>query len=277
MAAHDDTGAKSLLGHLLKLARQQSHYETQNEVAHAVGVERSAITRAEAGSVTAPVLGDILAQCGISGIARVAVEGVHRLARREDDRAAAAVVPWYEVEARAHTLRYWNPLAIPGLFETAEYAYEIYRAGGRSHERSMEDVAARMARQAILDREDAPTVVVVLWQHVLTHQIGTPLVMRNQLGRLLDVSERPGVVLQVLPASLGANMGLGGSLALASLSGEPDVLLTGGLLEDSVTNDAAQVRAATATFEVVRGDSASRAESRAMITEAMTTWESKDT
>jgi hypothetical protein len=179
-------------------------------------------------------------------------------------------------EARAHTLRYWNPLAVPGLFETEEYAYEIYRAGGRSHKRAMEDVAARMRRQAaVLDREDSPTVVVVLWQHVLTHQIGTPRVMRNQLARLLEVSERPGIVVQVLPASLGANMGFGGSLALASLSGEPDVLLTGGLLEDSVSTDLQQVRHATATFEVVRGDSASRAETRAMITEAMTTWESK--
>src|SRR5260221_10923865 len=109
MAAQEDT-ARNLLGHLLRLARQQSQYQTQNDVAHAVGVERSAITRAEAGSVTAHVLGDILAQCGITGIARVAIEGVHWLARREDDRAAAAVVPWYEVEARAHTLRYWNPL-----------------------------------------------------------------------------------------------------------------------------------------------------------------------
>lgn len=274
MTAHGDT-AKILLGHMLKLVRQQSDYETQNDVAHAIGIERSAITRAEAGSVTAHVLGDILTQCGITGIARVAIEGVHRLARREDDPATAAVTPWYEMEARAHALKYWQPLAIPGMFQTKEYAYEIYRAGGRTSERAKEEAAARMKRQEILDREDAPTVVVVLWQHVLTHQIGTPEVMQKQLRKLLDVSERPGVVVQVLPASLGANMGLGGGLALASLSGDPDVLLTGGLLEDSVSTDLHQVRKATTTFEVVRGDSASRAESRTLIMEAMTTWESK--
>lgn len=146
------------------------------------------------------------------------------------------------------------------------------QAGGRTSAR-WEDVAARMARQAILDREDAPTVVVALWQHVLNHLIGSPEIMRNQLAKLMEVSERPGVVIQVLPASLGANMGLGGSLALASLSGEPDVLLTGGLLEDSVTSGLQQVRQATATFEVVRGDSASRAESRTMITKAIRTWQ----
>jgi hypothetical protein len=201
--------------------------------------------------------------------------GIWRLARNAEDPARAAVAPWYETEARAFALKYWNPLAVPGLLETEDYAHAIYRGAGRSQERATEAAAARMQRQEILDREDAPTVVVVLWQHVLTHQIGSAQVMRDQLARLLLLSERPGVVVQVLPAALGANMGLGGSLALVSLSGEPDVLLTGGLLEDSVTTDPGQVRAATTTFEVVRGDSASRAESRAMITEAITTWESK--
>lgn len=276
MSAHGNTEAKSLLGGLLRQVRQESAFETQNDLARAVGVERSAVTRAEAGSLTAPVLAEILTQCQVTGIARTAIEGVHRLARREDDRAAASVIPWYEVEARAHTLRYWNPLVVPGLLQTPGYAYEIYRAYGRTHDRAKEDAAARIQRQAIMDREDAPTVVAVLWQHVLTHQIGTADVMREQMRKLLEVSERPGVVVQVLPTSLGANMGIGGSLALASLSGEPDVLLTGGLLEDSVSTDVSQVRHATTTFEVVRADSASRSESRAMIQEEMTTtWESK--
>jgi Domain of unknown function (DUF5753) len=273
---HPETNPAHLLAELLKAARQQEPERTQETLSARLGKERSTVAKAEQGRLPAwEVLDAWLAECEVHGLAEHALRGVWRLAKNAEDPRAAAVAPWYETEGRAFALKYWNPLAVPGLFETQDYAYAIYRGAGRTHEQATEAATARMARQAVLDREDAPTVVCLLWEHVLTHQIGTPQVMRGQLAKLLEVSERQGVVIQVLPSSLGANMGLGGSLALASLGGEPDVLLTGGLLEDSVTNDATQVRHATATFEVVRGDSASRAESRAMITEAITTWENR--
>jgi hypothetical protein len=50
----------------------------------------------------------------------------------------------------AHTLRFWQPIVIPGLLQVEPYAYEIYRATGRGHERAVDDTGARMARQAIL-------------------------------------------------------------------------------------------------------------------------------
>lgn len=107
-----------------------------------------------------------------------------------------------------------------------------------------------MQRQLILTRDDAPTVVVVLDQMVLDRLIGSAEVMAEQCAKLLEL---PGsVLLHVLPASLGANAGLGGAISLAAVTGEPDTLLTGGLLEDRVTVDTAQVRAASATFERVR-------------------------
>jgi transcriptional regulator with XRE-family HTH domain len=271
-----ETNPAHLLAELLKAARQQEPGRTQEVLSAALGKERSTVSKAEQGRLPAwEVLGEWLAECGITGISETAMRGIWRLAKNAEDPARAAVAPWYETEARAFALKYWNPLAIPGLFETKEYAHAIYRGAGRSHDLATEAAAARMRRQVILDSDDAPTVVVVLWQHVLKHQIGTAEVMRRQLAKLLEASERPNVVVQVLPASLGANKGLGGSLALASVTGQPDTLLTGSLLEDSVTTDAMQVRQATATFEVVRGDSANRAESRTMITEAMTEWETR--
>jgi Domain of unknown function (DUF5753) len=275
---HPESNPAHLLAELLKAARQQQPGRTQEVLSATLGKERSTVSKAEQGRLPAwEVLNAWLAECDVHGLAEQAIQGVWRLAKNAEDPRAAAVAPWYETEGKAFALKYWNPLAVPGLFETHEYAYAIYRGAGRSHEQATQAATARMARQAVLDREeDAPTVVCLLWEHVLNHQIGTPEVMRGQLAKLLEASERPGVVIQVLPSRLGANMGLGGSLALASVSGEPDVLLTGGLLEDSVTNDATQVRQATATFEVVRGDSASRAESRAMITEAITTWENRN-
>jgi DNA-binding XRE family transcriptional regulator len=271
MAAHDDT-AKTLLGELLRLARQQSEYASQADLARAVGVERTAITRAEAGSVTAQVLAEILAQCRVTGLAEAAVRGMHTLARRADDPSAAAIEPWYEVEARAHTLRFWQPLIVPGLVQTERYAYEMYRATGRGHERAVEDTAARMARQAILAREDGPTVVIVVDEMVLLRPVGTGELMAEQCARLLEASENPSVLIHVLPSSLGASAGLGGSVSLASATGEPDVMLRGSMLEDMVTTDAHQVRAASTIFERVRGRAASTDGSKTIIGEAQQRW-----
>jgi DNA-binding XRE family transcriptional regulator len=276
MSARDDTTAKALLGELLRLARQQSSYKTQEALARAVGIERTGITRAEGGEYppTLQVLRDILTQTGVTGLAEVAVRGVWRLAKRGDG-PAERVAPWYETTERAHALRYWSPLLVPGVAQTPEYAYEIYRADGRDHERSTEDVAARMSRQAVLDREDPPIVVITLWEAVLWHQVGSRDVMTGQLRRLLEIAERPGVLVHVLPSDIGANAGLGGPVSLASVIGEPDVLLTGGLLEDTVTSDVQQVKAALAIFERVRGIAANVVESRRIITEAKESWENR--
>jgi DNA-binding XRE family transcriptional regulator len=273
MAARDDTSVKALLGEVLRAARQHSSYKTQDALAHAVGVERTTITRSEGDHPpTLQVLGDILAQCAAGPVAEVAIRGIWRLAKQADDPAMAAVAPWYEAEARASTLRLWQPIIVPGLLQVERYSYELYRAGGRTHDRAMEEVGARMARQAILDREDAPMVVVVLDEIVLHRLIGSPEVMAEQCSRLLQVSELPTVSMHVLPGTLGASGGLGGPVALAHLSGEPDVLLMGSLLEDQVTSDTNQARAASLTLERVRGNAASITDSRVIIREALERW-----
>jgi hypothetical protein len=270
MAAQDIT-ARELLGELLRIARTQSEYDSQGELARAIGAERSTVTRAEAGSCTTATLAGILAQTGVTGLARTAIEGVHRLVRHGDD-PAERVIPWYEVTARATALRYWQPLLVPGIAQSEDYAYEVYRGDGRDHEQAMGAAQTRMARQAVLDREDPPTIVIILWEPVLHHQIGTAETMRNQLAKLLGVSERRNALVHVLPSIIGANAGLGGPVSLASVAGEGDTLLTGSLIEDTVATDPVQVRAASDTFERVRGDSLSRVESRNSIREALELW-----
>jgi hypothetical protein len=223
------------------------------------------------------VLNDTLTACGVTGLAEAAIRGVWWLAKLTEEDAPVKIwfVGWVDAEGKAHTVRYWSPLLMPGIVQTPEYAYEVYRAGGRSRERAEQEVDARMQRQAILDRDDAPTSIIVLWEPVLHHQVGTAEVMRGQLAKLLEVSERPGVLVHVLPSAHGANAGLGGPISLASVTGKPDVLLTSSLIEDVVTSDVAQVRRASATFEMVRGVSANILDTRRIIAEAITAWENR--
>jgi DNA-binding XRE family transcriptional regulator len=272
MPAHNpETNPSHLLAELLRMARQQEPGRTQEVLASALGKERSTVGKVEQGRLPAyDVLGDWLAACEVRGLPEAALRGLWRLAKSAEDPTGAAIAPWYEVEARAHTLRYWQPLVVPGILQSERYAYEMFRVGGYSDERAAEAVEGRMQRQLILHRDDAPTVVVVLDQMVLERFIGSPEVMAGQCAKLLEL---PGsVLLHVLPSSLGANAGLGGAISLASVAGEPDTLLTGSLLEDRVTVDAAPVRAASATFERVRAVSGNIMDTADIVRKAQERW-----
>jgi DNA-binding XRE family transcriptional regulator len=270
---------RRLLGGLLRQARAEAGL-TQDAVGHAVSVDRTGITRMEGGErlPSHAALGAWLDRCGVTGLSEGGIRAMWRAARRHgyaDEPLKAWFVGWVDAERDAHLLRYWNPLLVPGIVQTPEYAYEVFRGGGRSPEQATADVDARIQRQGVLNRLDPPTVVIVMWEPVLYHQVGTAAVMRGQLSRLLEVSERPGVLVHVVPSAFGANAGLGGPVSLAVVAGKPDVLLTSSLLEDVVTSDAAQAKAASNTFEVVRGVSANTLETRRIISEAITAWENR--
>lgn len=277
MDARDDD-PRTLLGGLLRQARTDAGL-TQDAVGHAIGVERSGVTRMEAGdrALTVATLGAWIDKCGVSGLAEAGIRGMWRAARRhggDDEPVKVWFVGWVDAEGKAHMLRYWSPLLVPGILQTADYAYEVFRVR-YDHDGATKLVTARMERQAILGREIAPTIVIVLWEPVLYHQIGTPRVMHDQLARLLEVAQRPGMLVHVVPSELGANIGLGGPVSIASVNGQPDVLLTSSLLEDVVTTDLAQVRQASTTFETVRGVAANIMETRRAITEAIKFWDRK--
>jgi transcriptional regulator with XRE-family HTH domain len=271
MDAPDDDPRK-LLGSLLRQARSDAGL-TQDAVGHAIGVERSGVTRMEGGerSLTLATLGTWLDRCGVGGLAESGVRAMWRVARRHgdgDEPVKTWFVGWTDAEASAWALRFWAPLIIPGLLQTERYMYEVFRAFGQSHERATEAVAVRMARQEILNRENPPTVVAIMDELVLARQLGSREVMAEQCARLLEFSEHPSVIVQVVR---GASAGLGGMLALAEGS-RGSVLLSGSLLEDIVTADVQQVRAAGAIVDSVRGAAVSTLDTRVILGEAHQRW-----
>lgn len=129
------------------------------------------------------------------------------LARAKEDSARVKVAPWFETGAEAHTLRYWAPVIVPGLVQTEAYARELFTAMGLDDAKVAEFLEVRMGRQAIIDRPDPPDITIVLWEPVLSHQIGSRAVMCEQLARLIDMSNRASVTIHVLPSSLGPTPG----------------------------------------------------------------------
>jgi hypothetical protein len=173
---------------------------------------------------------------------------------------------WLTREREATSIRVWQPIIVPGLLQTGDYARALY-VGGRA---SMSDdtldelVAARLARQAIFDKPEPPYLWVVLDESVLHRLIGTPKVVADQLAHLAAMSERSYISVQVVPASVGAHAGLACAFMISSLDGEPDLLLIEAV-EDQTLRDAEVVRKAAVAFDLVRGDASPRRASQDLI------------
>ena len=134
--------------------------------------------------------------------------------------------PFAEIEREATSLRTWEPLDIPGLLQTEEYARALITAWqpGDSDETVEQQVSARMERQHLLDRDDPPLIWAIIGEPALRNPVGGPTVLHDQLVRLLDVeAAHPRLILQVVPLTAGAHPGSAGPLLLLTRQSEPDV------------------------------------------------------
>ncbi|WP_329090072.1 MULTISPECIES: DUF397 domain-containing protein [unclassified Streptosporangium] len=103
-----------------------------------------------------------------------------------------------EIEQSADALRTWQPLIIPGLLQTVDYARALL--GGKpgvSPGRVEASLAARIDRQHILDREDPPMLWVILDEGVLTRPVGAAVWHKSSLsgdngGDCVEVAELSG-------------------------------------------------------------------------------------
>ncbi len=173
---------------------------------------------------------------------------------------------WLIAEREAVSLRIWQPIIVPGLLQTADYARALFVAAQADiDDDAIEQlVAARIGRQAVFDKPGRPKLWVVLDELVLHRLIGTPKVTYDQLVQLADMSMRSYISVQVVPASAGAHAGLGGAFTIARVPGKPDVMHVEAV-EGQTTNKSAQVDGAAIAFDLVRGDALPRAASRDLI------------
>jgi transcriptional regulator with XRE-family HTH domain len=107
----------------------------------------------------------------------------------------------YEVDAaveRVYTLPF-----LPALLQTRDYARAVFRdMEGRSPEQIRQLLEVRERRQEALGRREGPVqfrLIAVTHESTLSQQVGSPGVMREQLGRLAEHAAAPNVSLHVLP------------------------------------------------------------------------------
>ncbi|GAA3823316.1 helix-turn-helix domain-containing protein [Streptomyces phyllanthi] len=119
-----------------------------------------------------------------------------------------------ELEDRAERIVCYEPMFIPGLFQTLAYATAGYRGGYAltSPEQQEREVDFRMQRQCVLTGERPPRIHAVIHEAALHVSWGSPEIMRDQLLRLIEMARLPHVTLQVLP--FDGRVGFGTSFTL---------------------------------------------------------------
>jgi transcriptional regulator with XRE-family HTH domain len=256
---------RKFLGHRLAVAREAAGYSSQVVFADKLGWDRSTVNKIEAGKhiPSADVLKDWCDTCGVD---QVLFDEMCELARSFNGVIPEWFEAWLKAERIASILRYWGPLIVPGIAQTPAYARELLLASGHDADESEELADVRVERREIFDREDPPDTTIVIDEFVLRRIVGSIDVMREQLAFILELSERPFIVVQVVTAHTHA--GLSGGVNLATIDGKPDVACFEAV-QDFTPETPGLVRRASVTFNRVLGDAANAGLSREIITKAI--------
>lgn len=181
---------------------------------------------------------------------------------------------WAELEQDAGSIRSYEPLLVPGLLQTEAYARAVLATGGLLSPTEVDEiVAARLARQRVLEREIPLQFVAVIDEVVLRRPVGhDQSVMAGQLAQLAALGEREHVQVRVIPAENPWHTGLAGPFVLARMPDGAEAAYLDNQLRGQVVTDSADLASLGARWESVTGEALPRRRSIELIRKVATTW-----
>jgi hypothetical protein len=267
--AGDSSSAVAQRQHLraeLRMARREARL-SQEQVAGLLGWPLSRVIRIEACHLAISVndLRALLSQYQAVGpdkadeIISLAM-AVRKLSWWSEYRnvASPAVLQLIGHETMACVSRSFEPLLVPGLLQTEEYAREIIRhfKSCLPAERAEDLVRLRMRRQELLDQRDPPSLFFVLDEAVVSRLAGGDAVMHRQIQTLADIATRPNVTIEIVPFTSGLHPGLTGPFVTLEFPNpaDEDVLYLENIQGDLISRDAPEdVVSYRTAFELLRG------------------------
>jgi transcriptional regulator with XRE-family HTH domain len=124
------------------------------------------------------------------------------------DKLPQRYLQYIQYEESASNIRSFEPLLVPGLLQTKDYASAIIKSPGIFSATAVgARIEARMIRQRILDQGDPPSMSFIMDEAVISRLVGEKTVAPDQLSRLIDLAGRPNITLQILPFSAGLYKG----------------------------------------------------------------------
>jgi transcriptional regulator with XRE-family HTH domain len=126
-------------------------------------------------------------------------------------RISSQFLQYIEYEEAASVLRTYEPLVVPGLLQTEEYADTIIRKhadAGTPADLIQTRMEIRLTRQHLLEQPSPPTSIFVLDQAAVQRLVGERNIARGQLDRLINLATRPNITIEVVPFSAGLHRGM---------------------------------------------------------------------
>ncbi|MFI6548613.1 helix-turn-helix domain-containing protein [Streptomyces prunicolor] len=193
-------------------------------------------------------------------------DALHSLARYGNARGwwqtyrdiiSPAYADLISLEADAKDMRTYESALIPGLLQTAAYARATIAAiNMTSTDRDVDAlVEVRMARQSVLSRPKPLEFWAVVHEAALRPRIkGNPLLMKEQLQKLLDIQRLPHVLIQVLPLDASPHVGMSGPFTVVGFPETSDlgVVLLEHLTSALYVEDPVEVSRYGGAFDVLR-------------------------
>jgi len=182
------------------------------QVATTLGWSQPKISRMEAGRTAYTVndVANLLALYGVEGDVRMELlastaqdtgEGAWIIRAGGYPRRQGSVAA---LEAVTNRIRHYQPVVVPGLLQTWEYAKVAAEGIGAPQPEKIAD--ARMVRQAVLDQDDAPSYEVVVDARALLLPVASVELLRDQALSLAERATHPRVDLRVVPLAAGTTL-----------------------------------------------------------------------
>ena len=193
-----------------------------------------------------------------------------------DDLVSNEVAPewlgkWLTVEDKSTSVLNFEPLVVPGLMQTEDYARAVLRLGKASPLDLDGQVSERLERQRVLVREDPPLYHAIIDEAVIRRPVGGPKIMCDQLMRVIELAERDAIIVQVIPFRAGEHSGFNGPVVLASFEGG-EVAYVDNALRGDVVEKPEDVAAIRRIWQKLSAKALPEDESAQLIKEAASTW-----
>jgi transcriptional regulator with XRE-family HTH domain len=245
---------------------------SQSDLGNLVPCDKATVSRVEAGLVTPDV-----AFARACDAAFPEMQGWFVRFWRDSQTWGAVFPPslreFAAYEAEAVTLWAFEHSLVPGLLQVEDYARAVLeRHPDTSLEQAAERAAARIARQAVLDRDPPPRFWVLLDEQVLHRQVAPPNVMALQMRHLAEMAARQAVAVQLIPRAPYAHAGLSGAFAVAETL-ETTVAYLNHAGDSMTTDSPAMVGSVCGKFDWLRTEAYRGSESLSLIQEAAERWE----
>jgi transcriptional regulator with XRE-family HTH domain len=220
----DPTVRAQELGEALRVLREEANLSVRTAGAR-IDASASKISRLENGK-NAVAIDDVAALLAVYQVTGPRRRKLLDLAREADHRGwwqrnaptfADRQETLMSLESRALAITSFEPVIIPGLLQTGEYTRAIMVESGILDDSDIENrMVTRLQRHSVLLRRQPPGLLAIIDELALRRVIGGRDVLRRQLEHLIEMAQRPNIVIRVL---LNADRGH------AAINGTPVVFL----------------------------------------------------